>query len=165
MTDKEFFIHTLKDEFPRFERILKAVEKIPVKKHSYRPHKKSRTTLELLMNTFGSESDMMIVFLKKDGYAAVDWHIPKWKTARAIRMAFTKNMKIVLEIVGKMSNSKWKAKASMFVGDKMNWETSRGMMAWGFLLDLIHHRGQLSTYLRPMGGIVPSIYGPSADSK
>ena len=35
--------------------------------------------------------------------------------------------------------------------------------AWGFLLDIIHHRGQLSTYLRPMGSTVPSIYGPSAD--
>ncbi len=27
----------------------------------------------------------------------------------------------------------------------------------------IHHRGQLATYLRPMGGKVPSIYGGSAD--
>ena len=27
----------------------------------------------------------------------------------------------------------------------------------------IHHRGQLSAYLRPMGGRVPGIYGPSAD--
>ena len=27
----------------------------------------------------------------------------------------------------------------------------------------IHHRGQLSAYLRPMGGKVPGIYGPSAD--
>jgi uncharacterized damage-inducible protein DinB len=27
----------------------------------------------------------------------------------------------------------------------------------------IHHRGQFSTYLRPMGGKVPAIYGPSAD--
>ncbi len=27
----------------------------------------------------------------------------------------------------------------------------------------IHHRGQLSSYIRPMGGKVPSIYGPSAD--
>jgi len=35
--------------------------------------------------------------------------------------------------------------------------------AWGFLLDQIHHRGQLSTYLRPMGSTVPAIYGPSAD--
>jgi uncharacterized damage-inducible protein DinB len=27
----------------------------------------------------------------------------------------------------------------------------------------IHHRGQLSAYLRPMGSKVPGIYGPSAD--
>ena len=29
----------------------------------------------------------------------------------------------------------------------------------------VHHRGQLSTYLRPMGGQVPGIYGPSADTR
>jgi uncharacterized damage-inducible protein DinB len=29
----------------------------------------------------------------------------------------------------------------------------------------VHHRGQLSTYLRPMGGTNPSIYGPSADTQ
>jgi len=28
----------------------------------------------------------------------------------------------------------------------------------------IHHRGQLTTYLRPMGGKVPAIYGESYDS-
>ena len=27
----------------------------------------------------------------------------------------------------------------------------------------VHHRGQLSAYLRPMGAKVPSIYGPSGD--
>ena len=31
------------------------------------------------------------------------------------------------------------------------------------LKHLVHHRGQLSAYLRPMGATVPSIYGPSAD--
>ena len=29
----------------------------------------------------------------------------------------------------------------------------------------IHHRGQLSSYLRSMGGKVPSIYGPSGDTQ
>ena len=29
----------------------------------------------------------------------------------------------------------------------------------------VHHRGQLSTYLRPMGSKVPGIYGPSADTQ
>ena len=28
----------------------------------------------------------------------------------------------------------------------------------------VHHRAQLSTYLRPMGGKCPGIYGPSADT-
>jgi uncharacterized damage-inducible protein DinB len=28
----------------------------------------------------------------------------------------------------------------------------------------VHHRGQLSTYLRPMGAKVPAIYGESYDS-
>jgi uncharacterized damage-inducible protein DinB len=28
----------------------------------------------------------------------------------------------------------------------------------------VHHRGQLSAYLRAMGGKVPGIYGPSADT-
>jgi uncharacterized damage-inducible protein DinB len=36
-------------------------------------------------------------------------------------------------------------------------------MAWSFLFDIVHHRGQITTYLRPMGSTVPSIYGPSAD--
>ena len=34
---------------------------------------------------------------------------------------------------------------------------------WFILHDQIHHRGQLSVYLRMVGGHVPSIYGPSAD--
>ena len=36
-------------------------------------------------------------------------------------------------------------------------------MAWSFLFDIVHHRGQITTYLRPMGSTVPQIYGPSAD--
>ena len=28
---------------------------------------------------------------------------------------------------------------------------------------MVHHRGQLATYLRPMGGKVPSMYGGSFD--
>jgi len=34
----------------------------------------------------------------------------------------------------------------------------------GFVMNhSIHHRGQLSVYLRQTGSKVPSIYGPSAD--
>jgi len=39
----------------------------------------------------------------------------------------------------------------------------RGDVLWYSLHALIHHRGQLSVYLRMVGGKVPSIYGPSGD--
>lgn len=42
-------------------------------------------------------------------------------------------------------------------------EVPKGQFAWFLLCDQIHHRGQLSVYLRMAGGKVPSIYGPSAD--
>lgn len=38
-----------------------------------------------------------------------------------------------------------------------------GFLWSGVLFHVIHHRGQLSVYVRLMGGKVPSIYGPSAD--
>jgi uncharacterized damage-inducible protein DinB len=57
----------------------------------------------------------------------------------------------------------WGEKARFLVDGNVVWETTLGEMLWGILFDAIHHRGQLSTYLRPMGGKVPSIYGPSAD--
>ena len=50
----------------------------------------------------------------------------------------------------------------MFNGEEAFSDTGYAL-AWGVLFDLIHHRGQLSTYLRPMGSTVPAIYGPSAD--
>jgi uncharacterized damage-inducible protein DinB len=38
------------------------------------------------------------------------------------------------------------------------------VLLWnGVLMHQIHHRGQLSVYIRMMGGKVPSIYGPSGD--
>ena len=50
----------------------------------------------------------------------------------------------------------------MYGGQQVMNETASDN-GFGFLLDIIHHRGQLSTYLRPMGAKVPGIYGPSGD--
>jgi len=58
----------------------------------------------------------------------------------------------------------WTQKLTQFVMDgRVLFEVPLGEMFWLGLFDAIHHRGQLSVYLRPMGGRVPSIYGPSAD--
>lgn len=62
-----------------------------------------------------------------------------------------------------LDEARWDAKARLLVNGAVAWETSLGDMLFGFLFDAIHHRGQLSSYLRPMGAKVPSIYRPSAD--
>jgi hypothetical protein len=141
------------------------VEKVPKHKHSYKHDKKSRTTFELLSQTFGAESGMFIAILKNGKLDFMTWPKPKWKTAEGVRKEFMKNMKTTVAIAKKMNEKQWASNTQMFMDGKMVWEAPRGHIAWEFLLDLIHHRGQLSTHLRPMGGRVPSIYGPSADSK
>lgn len=50
-----------------------------------------------------------------------------------------------------------------FVAPKTIGDYSRLQFAWFLLSDQIHHRGQMSVYLRMAGGKVPSIYGPTAD--
>lgn len=42
-------------------------------------------------------------------------------------------------------------------------ELEQAETIWSNLLDQIHHRGQLTIYLRQAQGKVPAIYGPSAD--
>jgi uncharacterized damage-inducible protein DinB len=48
-------------------------------------------------------------------------------------------------------------------GPKQMGDVPKIEFLWFLLCDQIHHRGQLSVYLRMAGGKVPSIYGPSGD--
>ena len=59
----------------------------------------------------------------------------------------------------------WEQDGRMYFGGKLMKTAPIGDTIWDFWFDAIHHRGQLTAYLRPMGGTVPSVYGPTADSK
>ena len=58
----------------------------------------------------------------------------------------------------------WTRVGQLRVGGRVALEEPAGDIVWLFHFDEIHHRGQISTYLRPMGAKVPSIYGSSGDS-
>jgi len=58
----------------------------------------------------------------------------------------------------------WTRIGQLRVGARIALEWPAGDIIWLFHFDEIHHRGQLSTYLRPMGAKVPSIYGASGDT-
>jgi uncharacterized damage-inducible protein DinB len=58
----------------------------------------------------------------------------------------------------------WNHQAWMVVGEQeILLKDTVGGLLWLALFDSVHHRGQLTTYIRPMGGKVPSVYGPSGD--
>jgi uncharacterized damage-inducible protein DinB len=64
-----------------------------------------------------------------------------------------------------MSDAEWERNAQFFYNGKMVSEQPVGEFLWMIHFDAIHHRGQLTSYLRPMGAKVPAIYGPSADER
>jgi len=80
-----------------------------------------------------------------------------------IGLQYERNAAAVDAAIEKIGDDAWEKKVEMSFGVPEPWADTLENFAWGFLLDAVHHRGQLSTYLRPMGSKVPSIYGPSAD--
>jgi hypothetical protein len=83
--------------------------------------------------------------------------------AEVIVSEFQKNYTELDDRIGRMDDSGWQKKARLLIEGKLFREAPVGEFLWYIFFDAIHHRGQLSTYIRPMGGQVPSIYGPSGD--
>ena len=121
----------------------------------YRPDPKSRTAQEIAWQIVCEEK--MIIEALEDGKA--EWAPPPMPAA----------MKDVLRTYEQQSArmaARWQALpperwdgALEFFGS----QRPASPMAWSFLFDIVHHRGQITTYLRPMGSTVPQIYGPSGD--
>lgn len=157
MSNLEFCIERRKGEQPAFLRVLKAC---PEGKLDYRPDPKARTAGELAWLIAAEETALLTLLDKGE----VDWKEEKPPASAAeIVSAYEKGSAAVNERLAKLDAAGWQRKARFLMGGTPVWEDTTAAMVWGFLFDAIHHRGQLSTYLRPMGGKVPSIYGPSAD--
>ena len=156
MTNLEFCLARRKAELPAFLRVLKAV---PPARLDYRPHPKSRTAAELAWLLASEE--VALVSLLDEG--RVEWK----ETAPPARVedivaAFERGAAAVNERLERLDDAGWQKKVELAM-EGGAWADRLAEMTWGFLFDEVHHRGQLTTYLRPMGGKVPSIYGPSAD--
>lgn len=77
--------------------------------------------------------------------------------------AFEKSRAETLDMLRGMRDEEFDGTTQFFTGPKTFGDIPKAQFAWFLLCDQIHHRGQLSVYLRIAGGKVPSIYGPSAD--
>jgi uncharacterized damage-inducible protein DinB len=159
MNTREFFIHQFKAERPKFVKVLRA---LPEGQLDYKPHEAS------------SSAKMIAWFLVLELRALVDLvrtRENRWQqadppaTGGAIADEYEKAADQMEIALASSDDTAWQEDTRMYFGEKLIRTAPLGDSVWDFFFDAIHHRGQLTTYIRPMGGKVPSIYGPSGDSR
>jgi uncharacterized damage-inducible protein DinB len=121
----------------------------------YRPDPKSRTAQDIAWQIVCEEK--MIIEGLETGKA--EWAPPPMPpTMKAVLEAYEQQSAGMTDRWEALPAAKWDGMLEFF-GD----QRPASPMAWSFLFDIVHHRGQITTYLRPMGSTVPQIYGPSGD--
>ena len=157
MTNREFCLERRKHERRAFVSVLKAV---PQDRLDYRPHPRSRAAGELAW-LIAAEDAALIPLIQK---GSVEWmEVPPPSRVEEIAAEYERNVSAVDDLIARTGDGAWEKKGKFFFGTPTPWEDTIQNFVWGFLHDAIHHRGQLTAYLRPMGAKVPSIYGPSGD--
>jgi uncharacterized damage-inducible protein DinB len=136
------------------------IEAIPPDKGDYRPDTISRTALDLAWHIVVAEMRFL------DALPAGEFDLSPRPRPDSIRNAadmsdwYAENFELRLERLAKLSNEQL-----LKVVDFRGLFQLPAVMFLDFILrHTIHHRGQLSMYLRPMGAKVPSIYGESYDA-
>lgn len=132
----------------------KVLERIP-EGSTYKPDPKSRTAKEIAWQIV-CEEKMIIEGLE---HGKADWNPdPEPATMKEVVQVYSRQSADIAARWERLPAEKWNGTLEFFGSAR-----PASPMAWSFLFDIVHHRGQISTYLRPMGSTVPSIYGPSAD--
>jgi uncharacterized damage-inducible protein DinB len=132
---------------------------IPAGKESYRPDPKSMSALDLAWHIVSSEASMLEAALSGT-YKPSPGMPDSIRSAADVLAWRDATLPEIVERV-KSATGESLARVVSFFG-MMDLPSMSYINA--LLKHSIHHRGQLSTYLRPMGAKVPGIYGPSADT-
>jgi len=135
----------------------KVLTAIPEGKKDYKPEPNSRAAWELAKHVASADVWFLTGVINGRFDEPTEGE-PKWASVAELgdwyKHAFPKTLERVLALDG--------AKLTQtldFYGMKM---PAVNYLLFA-LVHMVHHRGQLSTYLRPIGGKVPSIYGGSYD--
>jgi uncharacterized damage-inducible protein DinB len=121
----------------------------------YRPDPKSRTAKDIAWQIV-CEEQMLIDALESGKMA---WSpAPAPASLHEIVTTYETQSAGIARRLDALAAAQWSGTLEFSGGER-----PAAPMAWSFLFDIVHHRGQITTYLRPMGSTVPQIYGPSAD--
>ena len=141
----------------------RVLERVPADKLGWKPHPKSMSLGVLALHVAAAPAVIC-------GWAAQDETdfkgdpAPSPASAEEILAAHDQGVKTVKETLGAIGDEglqkMWTAKAG---GNTLMTMPKAALVRAIVLNHWIHHRGQLSVYLRLLDVPVPSIYGPSAD--
>jgi len=138
----------------------RVIEAIPANECSWKPDEKSKSALELAWHIASSECFFMNGICCGKYERTGDGSMPaSIKTPADLLQWYDENFTKATSALAQVEGESL-ARPIDFFGFFSSPAVS---YAGGMCSHSIHHRGQLSSYIRPMGGKVPSIYGPSAD--
>jgi uncharacterized damage-inducible protein DinB len=121
----------------------------------YRPDPKSRPAHEIAWQ-IACEEKMLIDALET---GKAEWApAPEPGTVKAQLDLYERQSADIVRRLKALAPARWEGPLEWF-----GTQRPAPPLAWSFLFDIIHHRGQITAYLRAMGSTVPQIYGPSAD--
>jgi hypothetical protein len=140
---------------------LKVMRAFPADQHAFQPHPRSQSAVAL-MSTFTIEQALVTAAINGTFRLGGGFPPPFASVPEAIA-AFDSAVKSACDAANSAPAHTYSRPTEFFVGPKTPGMVPAGALAEMMLGDQIHHRGQLSVYVRMAGGKVPSIYGPSAD--
>ncbi|HVE34463.1 MAG TPA: DinB family protein [Gemmatimonadaceae bacterium] len=140
---------------------LRVIHAFPADKTDFRPHERSNNALHLGW-TFVVEQSMLLRALRGEDMFGSGYGKPP-ESWPGIVEAFKQVRGEVVSELKKTENQELNGSVLFMVAPREKGNVPLADFADFMLGDQIHHRGQLSVYLRMAGGKVPSIYGPSAD--
>ncbi len=158
MSLREFYLERRRAELPVFLKVLKA---LPEDQIQYKPHERSPSAEQLVWTlTWELRS---CVDVARDHRA--EWNTEPAPPLPRMIALFEQWSNELIERVSAMDDGEWNRTAKFYYNGQLVSEQPAERFLWMIHFDAIHHRGQLTTYLRPVGSKVPAIYGPSADER
>jgi uncharacterized damage-inducible protein DinB len=164
MANKDALIAELKSESAATRKML---ERVPFERSDWKPHEKSFSLGRLATHVAEIPHWISrIINIDDWDFAARGFSSQVAKSQEELLDVFQTKLSQAIADLEKMSDDDFNKTWIVRVGDQMRREMPKkiAIRGWGFS-HLVHHRGQLSVYLRLLDVPVPGMYGPSADER
>jgi uncharacterized damage-inducible protein DinB len=143
----------------------KLLERIPPERFDWKPHEKSMTMGRLATHVAEMHGWTKFTVEQPElDFAKMDYKPFEPKTTDELVQLFEKSYNEAIETLKGASDDIWFEPWSLRNGDQIYFTMPKVVVMRSMVLNhIVHHRGQLSVYLRENDIPVPAMYGPSAD--